>query len=52
LLEVLSQTVKVKQGGKTLLMSKGEALIQKILSKAHNGGVRAFKAALFLITPG
>jgi hypothetical protein len=41
--------VKVKQGGKTLLMSKGEALIQKILSKAHNGDVRAFKAALFLI---
>jgi hypothetical protein len=49
LLEVLSQTVKVKQGGKTLLMSKGEALIQKILSQAHNGDVRAFKAALFLI---
>jgi hypothetical protein len=48
LLKVLSQTVKVKQGGKTLRMSKGEALIQKILSQAHNGDGRAFKAALFL----
>ncbi len=48
LLDVLSQTVKVKQGGKTLRMSKGEAFIQKILSQAHNGDGRAFKAALFL----
>jgi len=37
LIDVLRQTVKVKQGGKTKRMSKGEALIQILLSKAHNG---------------
>ena len=46
--EVLSQTVKVKRGGKTERMSKGEALIQMLMSKAHSGDARAIKAMLVL----
>src|SRR5438105_7474763 len=46
--EVLRQTVKVKRGGKTERMSKGEALLQMLLSKAHSGDARAIKAVLVL----
>jgi hypothetical protein len=46
--EVLSQTVKVKRAGKTERMSKGEALIQMLLSKAHSGDARAIEAVLVL----
>jgi hypothetical protein len=46
--EVLRQTVKVKRGGKTERMSKGEALIQMLLSKAHSGDARAIEAVLVL----
>src|SRR5437764_14189741 len=46
--EVLRQTVKVKRGGKTERKSKGEALIQMLLSKAHSGDARAIKAVLVL----
>jgi hypothetical protein len=48
LLEVLRQTVTVKKAGKAQRMSKGEALIQILLSKAHNGDGRAIKAMLYL----
>jgi len=48
LAEVLRQTVTVKQGGKALRMNKGEALIQMLLAKAHNGDGRAIKAMLYL----
>ncbi len=48
LLEVLHQTVTVKQAGKAQRMSKGAALIQMLLSKAHNGDGRAIKALLLL----
>jgi len=48
LIDVLRQTVKVKQGGKAQRMSKGEALIQILLSKAHNGDGRAIKAVLLV----
>src|SRR6266403_1525101 len=48
LIDVLRQTVKVKQGGKTQRMSKGEALIQILLSKAQNGDSRAIKAVLLV----
>jgi hypothetical protein len=48
LLEVLRQTVKVKQGGKSKRMSKGEALVQMLLSNAHNGDRRAINAVLQL----
>jgi Family of unknown function (DUF5681) len=46
--EVLAQTVKVKRGGKTERMSKAEALVQMLLSKAHGGDTRAIKALLHL----
>jgi hypothetical protein len=46
--EVLAQTVKVNRGGKTERMSKGEALIQVLLSKAQAGDARAIKALLQL----
>jgi hypothetical protein len=49
LIEVLRQTVTVKQAGKAQRMSKGEALIQILLSKAHHGEGRANKAVLDLI---
>jgi hypothetical protein len=48
LVEVLGQTVTVIQGGKAQRMSKGEALIQILLTKAYNGDGRAIKAALYL----
>src|SRR5258706_7435160 len=48
LIDVLRQTVKVKQGGKTQRMSKGEALIQILLSKAQNGDSRTIKAVLLV----
>jgi hypothetical protein len=48
LIEVLRQTVKVKQAGKAQRMSKGEALILILMSKAQNGDGLAFKAVLFL----
>ena len=48
LAEVLRQTVTVKQDGKAQRMSKGEALIKMLLSKAHSGESRAIKAVLEL----
>jgi hypothetical protein len=48
LIDVLRQTVKVKQGGNAQRMSKGEALIQILLSKAQNGDGRAIKAVLLV----
>ncbi len=48
LLEVLHQTVTVKQAGKAQRMSKGAALIQMLLSKAHNGDGTAIKSLLLL----
>jgi hypothetical protein len=48
LAEVLRQTVTVKQGGNSQRMSKGEALIQILLTKAHHGDGRAIKATLYL----
>jgi Family of unknown function (DUF5681) len=49
LAEVLRQTVTVKQGGNSQRMSKGDALIQILLTKAHHGDGRAIKA-VFLLT--
>src|SRR5450755_1984803 len=49
LADVLCQTVTVKQAGKAQLMTKGEALIQMLLTKAHHGDGRAIKA-MFLFT--
>jgi hypothetical protein len=49
LAEVLRQAVTVKQGGNSQRMSKGEALIQMLLTKAHKGDGRAIKA-MFLLT--
>jgi hypothetical protein len=46
--EVLGQTVTVKQGGKAQRMSKGEALIRILLTKAPNGDPKAIKAVLEL----
>jgi hypothetical protein len=46
LVEVLRQTVTVKQEGKSHRMSKGEALIQMLLSKALNGDSREVRAML------
>ena len=51
LLEVLHQTVTVKQAGKAQRMSKGAALIQMLLSKAHNGDRRAINAMLWIEAP-
>jgi hypothetical protein len=48
LLEVLRQTVKVKRGGKSKRMSKGDALVQMLLFNAHNGDRRAINAVLQL----
>jgi hypothetical protein len=44
LTEVLAQTVKVKHGNKSEVMTKGEACIKIIMSKAHNGDHRAVEA--------
>src|SRR5450755_1972704 len=49
LAEVLRQTVTVKKGGNSQRMSKGDALIQILLTKAHHGDGRAIKA-VFLLT--
>lgn len=46
--EVLAQTVRVKRGAKAERMSKGDALIQMLLSMAHGGDGRAIKAMLEL----
>ena len=48
LAEVLRHTVTVKQEGKAQRMSKGEALIQMLLTKAYKGDSRAIKAVLDL----
>jgi hypothetical protein len=42
--EVLQQTVKVKQGDKSQRLTKGEALIKVIMSKANNGDRQAIDA--------
>jgi hypothetical protein len=42
--EVLQQTVTVKQGDKSQRLTKGEALIKVIMSKANNGDRRAIDA--------
>ena len=44
LIEILGQTVTVKQGDKSERLTKGEALIKVILSKANNGDRRAIDA--------
>jgi hypothetical protein len=48
--EVLRQTVTVKMA-KAQRMSKSEALIQMLLSKAHNGDRRAINAMLWIEAP-
>jgi hypothetical protein len=48
LTEVLAQTVKVKRGNKSEVMTKGEACIKILLSKAHNGDHRAVEALITL----
>jgi hypothetical protein len=42
--DILAQTVKVKQGNKSERMTKGEAAIKMIMSKAQNGDRRAIDA--------
>jgi Family of unknown function (DUF5681) len=44
LMDVLSQTVTVKQGDKSKRMTKGDALIKVIMNKANNGDRRAIDA--------
>jgi hypothetical protein len=46
LTEVLSQTVLIKQGDKSERMTKGDAVIKKLMSMAQNGDHRAI-AAMF-----
>jgi hypothetical protein len=46
--DVLAQTVTVKQGTKSERMTKGEAAIKMIMSKAQNGDRRAIDAVAFL----
>jgi hypothetical protein len=46
--QVLAQTVKVKHGNKSEVMTKGEACIKILLSKAHNGDHRAVEALITL----
>ena len=46
--EVLQQTVTVKQGDKSERLTKGEALIKVILTKANNGDRRAIDAVSYL----
>ena len=46
LAEILDQIVPVKQGNKSELMSKGEALIKMLMSMAHQGHRRAINALL------
>jgi hypothetical protein len=44
--QVLAQTVKVRHGNKSEVMTKGEACIKMIMSKAHNGDHRAVEALI------
>jgi hypothetical protein len=46
--DILAQAVTVKQGNKSERMTKGEAVIKMILSKAQNGDRRAIDAISFL----
>ena len=46
--EILSQTVSVREGGKSKRMGKGEALIKLLMSMARNGDALALKAMLTL----
>lgn len=46
--DILAQTVMVKQGNKSERMTKGEAAIKMIMSKAQNGDRRAIDAISFL----
>jgi hypothetical protein len=46
--DILAQTVTVKQGNKSERMTKGEAVIKMIMSKAQNGDRRAIDAISFL----
>src|SRR5260370_4575876 len=48
LIEILGQTVTVKQGDKSQRLTKGEALIKVILCKANNGDRRAIDAVSYL----
>ena len=47
--EILSQQVTVKQGGKARRVSKGNAVILMLMSKAQNGDGRAVKAMLYWV---
>jgi hypothetical protein len=46
--DILAQTVMVKQGNKSERMTKGEAVLKMIMSKAQNGDRRAIDAISFL----
>ena len=46
--QVLAQTVKVRHGNKSEVMTKGEACIKMLMSKAHNGDHRAVEALITL----
>jgi Family of unknown function (DUF5681) len=46
--EVLQQTVTVKQGDKSGRLTKGEALIKKLVNKANNGDRQAINAVACL----
>ena len=46
--DILAQTVTVKQGNNSERMTKGEATIKIIMSKAQNGDRRAIDAVSFL----
>jgi hypothetical protein len=46
--DILAQTVMVKQGNQSERMTKGEAAIKMIMSKAQNGDRRAIDAISFL----
>jgi hypothetical protein len=49
LTDILSQSVTVKQGGRSRHVSKGDALILMLMSKAQNGDGRAVKAMLYCV---
>jgi hypothetical protein len=46
--DILAQTVMVKQGSQSERMTKGEAVVKMLLSKAQNGDRRAIDAVSFL----
>jgi hypothetical protein len=46
--DILGQTVMVKQGNKSERMTKGEAVVKMIMSKAQNGDRRAIDGISFL----